>query len=276
MKLRIVLAILSIAAIACDGSTAPRSSGSVAVKFGAGSSSAVSATVLATDPRLAADQVTLVGTNATLVIEDVRFIVEEMKLRSSSVTSTCADDDDDRVLADRSGSSGDDDVAHVEDEHDDECEFEGGPFIVDLSLDGTATIATENVPAGVYDSFRFKVDDLEEDDGDEIDDRARTPALLAEIRAVYPNFPSRASLVVKGTQDGQPFIVYFRSKLEISQPISPPLTIPGDEALTVRIDPAGLFKIGTQVLDLLALNGQLVESGLPFESGVSGVRRGEN
>jgi hypothetical protein len=46
------------------------------------------------------------------------------------------------------------------------------------------------------------------------------------MRAVYPNFPSRASLVVKGTQYGQPFTVFFRTKLRISQAIVPPLTIP--------------------------------------------------
>jgi hypothetical protein len=101
--------------------------------FGAGSSAAVSGDLHA--PGIATDELTVTGTNGTLVIQDIRFIVEELELRSSNGLNGCDDDDD--------------------------------------------------------------------NDGD--DDAARTPALLAEMRAVYPNFPSRASLVVKGTQNGQPY-----------------------------------------------------------------------
>jgi hypothetical protein len=213
------------------------------------------------------------------VIQDVRFIVEEMKLRGSGSLAGCDDDgDDDRggddnliVRADRGRDHDEDDS-----NEGDECEFEGGPFIVDLPLDGAATIATEDVPAGTYHSFTFKIDDLEGDDDDEDDDRARSPELLNQMRAAYPNFPSRASLVVKGTKDGQPFTVYFRSKIRITQTISPPLTVPGDETLTVTIDPSAWFKLGAQVLDLAALNGQLIELGDHFSSGVSGTRHGRH
>ena len=96
------------------------------------------------------------------------------------------------------------------------------------------------------------------------------------MRTVYPNFPSRASLVVKGTQNGQPFTVYFRSKLRISQAIVPPLTIPGDDALTVKIDPARWFMLGNQVLDLLSLNGRLIDLEDHFEVGISDVHRGRH
>ena len=280
MRLTTVLPTLLVLATACDGMTSPGTDGSVAIRFGAGSPSAVKADVLA--PGISADELTVTGTNGTLVIQDVRFIVEELELRSSSGVNGCDDDDEDD---DHSGSGGlnvsadrgrDHDEDDGDDDGEDECEVEGGPFIVDLPLDGDATIATENIPAGTYDSFRFKIDDLEEGDDDEDDDRARTPALLAEMRAVYPNFPSRASLVVQGTQNGQPFTVYFRSKLRISQAIVPPLTIPGDDALTVKIDPAMWFKNGNQVLDLLALNGRLVDLEDRFESGVSGTHRGRD
>ena len=262
MKVRIVFPTLLLLASACDGTTSPGNGGSVAIRFGAGSSSVVYADVSA--PGISADELTVTGTNATLVIQDVRFIVEEMELRSSTDVSGCDEDDD----------------AEHEDAKDedaeDECEFEGGPFIVDLPLDGDVTIATKDVPPGTYDSFRFKIDDLEEGDDDEDDDRARTPALLAEMRTVYPNFPSRASLVVKGTQNGQPFTVYFRSKLRISQAIVPPLTIPGDDALTVKIDPARWFMLGNQVLDLLSLNGRLIDLEDHFEIGISDVHRGRH
>lgn len=273
MKVKFVLGmLLVVTAAACDSSTGPGSGGNVAVRFGAQLPSAVRGTFLVSG--IAADELTVTGTNATVVIQDVRFIVEEMELRSSSIAGGCDDDRRDAVFA-----SVDDGRDHAEDggdETEDECEVEGGPFIVDLPLDGDATIATTSIPAGTYDSFKFKIDDLEQGDDDEDDDRARTPSLLADMRSVYPDFPSRASLVVKGTQDGQPFTVYFRAKLRISQAITPALTIPGDDVLTVKIDPSAWFRVGDQVLNLLALNGTLVEFEDGFEGGISETHSGRH
>ncbi|HEX6575256.1 MAG TPA: hypothetical protein VF042_09815 [Gemmatimonadaceae bacterium] len=278
MKLKYVLACGLL--VACDGATGPGTTGNVSIRFGAATNaSARSALQVSNIAGTRSDELTITGTNGTLVIQDVRFIVEEMKLRGSDNLAGCGDDDDDRGGDDNLIVSADRGRDHDEDDgndDDDECEFEGGPFIVDLPLDGAATIATEDVPAGTYDSFRFKIDDLESDDDDEDDDRARSPELLNQMRVAYPNFPSRASLVVKGTKDGQPFTVYFRSKIRITQPISPPLTIPGDQELTVTIDPTAWLKLGAQVLDLAALNGQLIELGDHFSSGVSGTRHGRH
>lgn len=277
MKRWITYAAATLLLAACDGMTGPSGNGKVAVRFGAGASTRASANLLTTGDRgLAADQLTVTGSNGSIVLDDVRFIVEEMKLRSSSTTSTCGDDenereDDLRVSAD--DRSGRDSARSGEDA--DECEFKGGPFIVDLPLEGNTTVSTENVPPGTYDSFRFKIDDLEQGDDDEADDRVRTPDLLSEMRQAYPDFPSRASMVVKGTQNGQPFTVYFRSKMKIQQAISPPLVVPGDQALTVRIDPSAWFKSGNQVMNLAALNGKLVEFGEQFRSGMSGTHRGD-
>lgn len=82
-------------------------------------------------------------------------------------------------------------------------------------------------------------------------------------------------MVVKGTQNGQPFVVYFRSKLNITQPISPPLVVPGSQTLTVQIDPSLWFKNGNQVVNLLALNGQLVDFG-GFSGGLRGAHRDDD
>lgn len=279
MNIKFVFAVPVLLAAACDGSTGPGSTGNVAVRFGAAAPTAVRSDLLASAG--SADELTVTGTNGTLVIQDIRFIVEELELRSSDDIVGCEDDDlnsnegpDDNLSADRGSDNLADDRDH--DEDNDECEFEGGPFIVDLPLDADATIATTNVPAGTYNSFRFKIDDLEEDDDDEDDDRARTPSLLAEMRTVYPAFPSQASLVVKGTQNGQPFTVYFRSKLRISQTIDPPLVIPGDDLLTVKIDPSAWFRNGDQIIDLLALNGTLVEFEDEFEGGIMETHRGRH
>lgn len=113
MKKSIVISATLLYLAACD-STGPGTGANVAVKFSTGGSSAVRANAMsAGDARIASD-LTVTGTNGTLVIDDIRFIVEELELRSSDVNSTCSEnenehDDDLRVAADgKSGSSGDD------------------------------------------------------------------------------------------------------------------------------------------------------------------------
>jgi hypothetical protein len=82
-------------------------------------------------------------------------------------------------------------------------------------------------------------------------------------------------MVVHGTQNGTPFTVYFRSKIKVRQAISPPLVVPGDQVLTVQLDPAMWFKVGNQILNLAALNGRLVDLG-SFGNGISGVHHGDD
>jgi hypothetical protein len=273
MKYRIALALLVFLFVACDSSTGPGGGGKVAIRFSTTTSAGVSATMLAPEnPALNTDQLTVTGTNGTLVIDDIRFIVSEMELESSG--TNCVEDEHD--------DDGDDDIDDVDDrdddgdDDDDDCEFEGGPFIVDLPLEGDAAITTQNVPPGTYNAFKFEVEDLEVDDDDDKEEKSNIPAILAEMRSVYPDFPSRASMVVKGTQNGQPFIVYFRSDFEIEQRIEPPLVVPQDNSLSVNLDPALWFKNGTQIVNLLALNGKLVDFGSAFRGGFTGTHRGDD
>lgn len=278
MRNKVALAVGILSLAGCDSLTGPGRGGNVAIRFSTTSSSALSSNLVsAGNASPHADQLTVTGTNGTIVIDDIRFIVENMKLRSSDANSACDDDedeneiDDDRLVSTSQSRDGN------EDENDeDECEFKGGPFIVDLPLQGNTTIATQDVPAGTYDRVKFRIDDLEADDDDDDGEKANTPNLLSDMRAVYPNFPSRASMVVKGTQNGQPFVVYFRSKLNITQPISPPLVVPGSQTLTVQIDPSMWFKNGNQVVNLLALNGQLVDFGNGFSGGIRGAHRDDD
>jgi len=265
--------VLCLAAAACD-STGPGGNGSkVAIRFGTGSASAARADLSV------ANDLTLTGTNGTLVIQDVRFIVEDMKLKSSDTNSACSDDnqhedDDNLMVASDRGSNGNDDNDR---EEDDDCEVHGGPFIVTLNLNGgSTTVSTANVPAGTYDAFRFRIDDLTGEHDDEADDSTNAANVLDQMRTVYPNFPARASMVVKGTQNGQPFTVYFRSKLKIRDAISPPLVVPTDNVLSVNIDPTLWFKNGGQVLNLLALNGKLVDFGEGFRGAMRGSHRGDD
>jgi hypothetical protein len=206
-----------------------------------------------------------------------------MKLRSTDANSACSDDetenehesgDDNLVVAADRGSNHDE---ANDREEDDDCEVHGGPFIVTLNLNGGATtVSTVNVPAGTYDAFRFRIDDLTGEHDDEADDSVNAANILSQIRTDYPNFPARASMVVKGTQNGQPFTVYFRSKLKIRDTISPPLVVPTDNVLSVNIDPSMWFKSGGQVLNLLALNGKLVDFGEGFRGALRGSHRGDD
>ena len=117
MKRCIPFTALLLFLAACEGGTGPGNGGNVAVRFSTGSSAAhVSANVLtAGDAVPSADQLTVTGTNGTIVIDDIRFIVEEMELRSSDANAVCDDDeheidDDFRVSAD--GQQGQNDDEH--------------------------------------------------------------------------------------------------------------------------------------------------------------------
>lgn len=265
MKTRFTALGLALMLAACDSTGPDGGSGNVAVSFNTSAPHASANLLPAGGPGLSSDQLTLTGSNGTIVIDDIRLIVSELELRSS----------------DDGACDGDDDVGEHDVAGDDDCKFEGGPFIVDLSLEGNTSIATDNVPAGTYDSFKFEIKNLDNDDdevGDteQTDERARVPGLLTEIRTSYPNFPSRASMVVKGTQDGQPFTVYFKAEIEIESPIDPPLVVPSDNSLTVDIDPSKWFTNGTQVTDMLALNGQLVDFELEIRDGLLDIHPGSH
>jgi hypothetical protein len=270
MRCKIGLFVLLFLVASCDALTGPGRRGNVAVQFSTTRAAGLSMSMMLSEgSRPANDQLTVTGTNGTLVIDDIRFIVSELELKSSD-GSCRADDDNDE--GDDEGEAGDDDQG----EDEDDCEFEGGPFIVDLPLEGNANITTQTIPPGTYTAFEFKIEDLEADDDDDGDERHNIPGILAEMRSVYPDFPSRASMVVKGTQNGQPFIVYFKSDLEVEQRIEPPLHVPQDQVLTVNLNPAAWFKVGDQVINLLALNGKLVEFGPQFKNGLTGARRGDD
>jgi hypothetical protein len=290
MKHSYLLAAALLTLGACDGSTSPHNGATVAVNFGTAVSSNVLADVqLSGNPALASD-LTLTGTNGTLVIQDIRFIVSRLELKQAEGV-TCTDNsstDDSRssnlLRADHGSSGGgsDDGANHDANdgrERDAECdEFEGGPFLVDLPLTGLTSIATTNVPAGTYDAFSFRIRGLDADNesGDDSVELKNAGSILTQMRTFYPNFPSSASMVVKGTFNGTPFTTYFRSRLEIEQKLATPLTVPGDNSLQVMIDPSAWFKNGTQVLNLGALNGQTVDLGSNFRNGVRGTDRGHD
>lgn len=240
---------------ACDDVTGPEGSRQVAVRFqavsSAGASGALAPSAAAiplgeasADHLAGAGDITLVGTNGTLVIEDLRLIVSELELERAGVE--CADDLD-----------------------EEECEeFEGGPFLIDLLSGSAQEIVTALVPAGSYTEFEFEVEGLSDDDDDDSSELQAKESILAALRADYPLFPSGGSMVVHGTFDGEPFTVYFDAEIEVEREFATPFRVPEDGEIVVGLDPSAWFQIGSQVMDPRPLDGQTIEFEFEFESGV--------
>jgi hypothetical protein len=67
----------------------------------------------------------------------------------------------------------------------------------------------------------------------------------------------------------RPFTVYLDAEVRLELPISPPLAVAEGSStaqVTVLLDPAAIFRTGSQVLDLSQLNGRLAE--IEFRDGV--------
>jgi hypothetical protein len=253
-KILMLGAFVSVLA-ACDSTTGPEGAREVAVRFQAASSSqpasamspsASTAQMPGTsfDHTAGTGAITLAGSNGTLVIEDLRVIVSEIELERT-------------------------DGACLVEEDDDDCEeFEGGPFLVNL-LDGSATeVVTAIVPAGTYTEFEFEVENLDLDGDDDSSEQQVKQSILADLRQTYPAFPSRGSMVMHGTFDGEPFTVYFDAEIEVEREFFTPFRVPEDGAILVELDPAAWFQAGSQVLDPRPYDGQTLEIELQFESGV--------
>lgn len=213
------LPLLAVAALgACDDSTtAPEGnvpvSLSVALTGSGGPGGALAMDAWAAPPVSRARTFTD-GTNE-LVLEQVTIVLSEVELENL-FDDDCEDGDG----------------------FDDDCEeFETGPFLLDLPLDGSVeTVLEVDVPVGSYDELEFEIDALDDDDQREID-------LLRD----HPEFDD-ISVRVTGTWNGEPFV--FTSDVEAEQELDlvPPLEVnDGDNPvnLTLRLDLDGWFRDGS-------------------------------
>jgi hypothetical protein len=254
-KMRTLFALLIgvITLAACDSSTGPGSQDLVEVRFQAVSAGAMAAPV--SGPSRSANawkQVSVPGSNGTLEIDGVWMIVAEFELESDG--------------------DGEDDMCPGME--DDDChEFEAPPFFAELPLDqGYVSVATDEVPPGVYEEFEFEVEDLDDDDED---DGMGASQLLSDIRASFPNWPTEASLRIVGTftpngGDAQPFEVYVDAEIEVERELDQPLVVeedtPGAEAIVVEVDPRAWFQRGDgTVWDLSQFDWEQTGILLDFE-----------
>jgi len=213
------LPFLAVAALAAcdDSSTAPSGNVPISLSVALGSSTANGGALAMNSwasPPLSRSQTYNDGVNE-LVIETATIVLSEVELES-----IFADDCEDG------------------EGFDDDCEeFETGPFILELPLDGSVeTVLSVDVPAGSYDELEFEIDALDDDDDREI-------ALLQD----YPELDD-VSVRVTGTWNGESFV--FTSDVEAEQELdlSPPLEInDGDVSanLTLSMDLDLWFRDGS-------------------------------
>ncbi len=247
-------AILGIAVAtltACDSATSNNSNASL--RF---ASPAVAGASVAT-----AQGLSITGTNGTLVITDMRLVVDELELERVDVAS-CDDD--------------------VEPEPAGCEEFEARLFPVDVPLgSGSVTIANDRITPGTYDQLEFEVKDLTVDpnDPDDAARAARIAEVLAQLRQTYADWPASASIVVTGTFTptggvAVPFRVYLAAEVEVEQTFATPLVIDaGTAGITIDLRPDLWFRnqdgtVRNLSLDNYATTQTVLDFEAEFESGV--------
>lgn len=241
---------------ACDSLTGSGTGREVAIRFGTVQPQASASGSVAP----AAGQLAISGDNGVLTLDGMHVIVAEFEVKG----------DDDVNPCERSGGG-------------DDCEdFDAGPLLVDLPLGGSpVTVSTGEIPAGTYREVEFEVEDLDDDEEDPAE-RQRIQQLFQQVRAQFTDWPRDASALVTGTftprTSGQlgtprPFRVFIEAEIEVEVALDPPLVIDaGSQArsVSIELDPAALFRVGGNVIDLSQLNGRMIELELEVERGFSG------
>lgn len=251
---------------ACDkGPTDPSAPSKVSVKFGTSAPTTSASKSSAFSTSASTSGLVVQGTNGTLSISNISFIVSELELER--LESTC----------DNSGSG------NLCDDYEAPISF------VKLPLQGGAvTVATDEVPHGQYDELDFEVENLDVDADDDSQKQQEIASLLNAIRTThgFSNFPDKASMVVEGTftpsgsTEATPFRVYFEAELKVELRFDPALTIDSNglsHSVTVDVQPGVWFKKADgSVMDLsefdYATTGSLIEFEMEMEKGFGKVK----
>lgn len=244
------LAVLApmLALAACE-STNPDANASV--RF---SSAAVAGASTAT-----ASGLQITGTNGTLLITDIKLVVDELELERTGV-SGCDDD----IEPDPVGCE----------------EFETTLFPVDVPLGtGSVSVANDRLPTGSYDELEFEVKDLfvDDTDPDDVARAARIAEVLAQLRLTHADWPEGASMRIAGTFTptggaAVPFVVYLDAEVEVELAFASPLII--DETttgVTIELRPDLWFKnLDGTVVDLSDFDYATTAALLEFEVEMEG------
>jgi hypothetical protein len=195
---------------ACSDGTGPNSQAGVSLSFAAPAAGAAPASPGMSMSVAAIDLTD--GQGNTLTLDKVEIVLREIELK--------------RQIA-----PGCDDLPG-----DDDCEeFEAGPVLLDLPLDGNvATMVTITPDPDVYDEVEFDIHKVSNDDPED-----------ATFRETYPDMVGK-SIRVQGSFNGQPFT--YETDLDVEQEfdLSPPLTVGADAAaatnVTIMVDVDAWFR----------------------------------
>ena len=257
------VAASSVLLAACGDTTGVQDGGRATLAFSTVSTASVSGGSSAS----LMEDVLIAGSNGTLIISDVAFVVSEFKLERSEDACEAPGADDDL-------------------DDDDDCEnFETGVEFVRLPLTGAvAAVVTQTVPAGTYTELKFETDDADLDEAEDDDDAQEIASLIQQIEAAgFTNWPDDASMVIVGTFTPtggapRPFTAYFEAEVKIEMALDPALVIEGESGtVDVEIDPASWFaNADGTVIDLSAFDFATTGSVVEFEAKMEhGVRKVE-
>lgn len=185
---------LGLVAIGCSDGTGPGGDqGRIGLALATAGSSQNS-------PALAAPESHTLG-GTTLILTRVQLVLREIELERAETSTDCGDETP--VGA------------------EDDCEeFETGPLLIDLPLNGAIEqLITIDADSGTFDELEFVVHKPEDD--------AEHAAFLSQ----HPDFEG-VSIRVEGTWNGTPFV--FTTDLDVEQEmdLAPPLQILGGGAST--------------------------------------------
>ncbi|MDX1672166.1 MAG: hypothetical protein R3211_07475 [Balneolaceae bacterium] len=252
--------LLGFSLIGCDTTSDSGDQASLSLQFNTVSSSsstqAPSGMIHAVD-----DTLRISGSNGTLVISDIRFIVEDFELEKADGECEGLPDEDD-------------------------CEeLESDPFFVDLPLEGeTIDLGTTPIEPGLYEELEFETDDLEIDEEEDPEEQQQKQELLDQVRSVFPEWPDSVSMVIVGTfvstqGDSTDFKTFAEAELEIELEFNPPLEVIDNtinKLVRVNINPTDWFlRPDGTVIDLSQFDfentGQILEFEAEIENGFKSV-----
>lgn len=147
------------------------------------------------------------GTPTTQAVDsltEVKFLVKKLELKSSA--------------------------------EEDSLDFEVHDFVADLPLDGSDyNITSKQVPTGVYDEFKLKIDTPE--DGSSVQDSSFYNTSGSEEHDGY-------SIVISGLYNGKQFTYRTGEDFELEMALNPPLTVTDttSASVAINIDPSSWFK----------------------------------
>lgn len=247
---------------ACGDGTGPGQAGNVSIRFGLGPGLAASPPSGSVLDAAAQQAVLIDGDNGTLDITRIAVVVEEFELEPVEVADCDVDPQPPGCV-----------------------DFETNYFFIDIPVDGSQlTVLDQDAPPGMYEEVEIEIDELEvdQDDADDVANADIIQALLGNIRSDpdFEGWPDQASMAVVGMftpKDangipGEPvaFTTFFRAEIEIEYEPPTPFEVGDGNAVTVMVNlkPDLWFRQGTDVLDLAALQSELVEFELELENGI--------